>query len=325
MMHSADLPPLPKAGEVGPQVCDIVRLYLAVIDDLTPEQIEILSRHVVTCAACSEEFSLLERSTHLVGSLAASMPSARVDRAIQGLLAGVARPPVAIAPVYVRQRSRPPRRVARVLASLAAAAAILFALFLSAQFLGFPGQSQAFALPATLSWSQYVLFHSEVRTNKQGETYRVDTYHDLGTGDIHVETTMDGSMDIVAVGNAREILGLDMMHRVAQMGANSWSVDDSMFDLAQLRRDMQTRGAVYLDTETFKGQQVYRIRCNNGLVLLLDMQYRPVNVLRNVTGPGTGTPVYTTLTLMPTSQVPASMWDMSVPPDFHMGTLPKEP
>jgi hypothetical protein len=65
---------------------------------------------------------------------------------------------------------------------------------------------------------------------------------------------------------------------------------------------------------------VYRIRFRDGLVMLLDMQYRPVNVLS-----GTGEPLYTSLQLLSPSQVSPSMWDMSIPPGYHMGTLPPTP
>ena len=133
------------------------------------------------------------------------------------------------------------------------------------------------------------------------------------------------SIDVIAVGNNQETLGMDTLHHVAQMGADNWMVDDSLFDLAQLRHDFQTKGATYIGIETFGGQTVYRIRCKDGLVMLLDMQYRPVNVLRGAAGPGTGEPIYTDLQLLAPSQVSVSMWDMSVPPGYHMGTLPAQP
>jgi hypothetical protein len=58
---------------------------------------------------------------------------------------------------------------------------------------------------------------------------------------------------------------------------------------------------------------------------LLDMHYMPVNVLRGAVGPGTGRPMYETLQLLSHSQVSDSMWNMSVPPGFQMGTLPTKP
>src|SRR5947209_18819414 len=63
-MNSTHLPPLPKEGESGPQVCNTVRLYLAVLDDLSPEQVTLLFKHVETCSTCSEEFQLMNGATH---------------------------------------------------------------------------------------------------------------------------------------------------------------------------------------------------------------------------------------------------------------------
>ena len=102
-------------------------------------------------------------------------------------------------------------------------------------------------------------------------------------------------------------------------------VDETPFNLAQLRSDMSANRATYLDKDTFHGQAVYRIRCPDGLVLLLSMNYQPVNVLRGAVGPGTGEPVYDTLRLMPASDISSSMWDMRVPAGFRMGTLPPKP
>ena len=39
MPQNDDMPPLPGIGEVGPQVCATVQLYLGVMDDLTAEQV----------------------------------------------------------------------------------------------------------------------------------------------------------------------------------------------------------------------------------------------------------------------------------------------
>jgi len=215
------------------------------------------------------------------------------------------------------------------LVGVAALVAVLLLTFLATMTLHFPGGSssttQAFTLPPDLSWSGYVLYQSETRIDAHGTRYSVNCYYNLSTGRMHVETVMPGSLDVVAVGDDHEMLGLDMMHHVAQWGANAWSVDETTFNLAELRSDMQTHRAVYLDKDMFHSQAVYRIRSRNGLVLLLDMHYRPVNVLRGAVGPGTGEPVYDTLMLMPPSHVSGSMWDMHVPGDFHMGTLPKKP
>src|SRR5260370_34979771 len=84
-MNSTHLPPLPKEGESGPQVCDIVRLYLAVFDDLTPGQVNLLFKHVDRCPACSEAFRLMNDATRRVRDLGASAPSRRLDAAILAL------------------------------------------------------------------------------------------------------------------------------------------------------------------------------------------------------------------------------------------------
>jgi len=142
---------------------------------------------------------------------------------------------------------------------------------------------------------------------------------------MHVETTMANQLDVVVVGNHNNMLGMDMLHHIAQYGAGAWSVDDSMFNLAALRSDLQAKRAVYLDKDTFRGQEVYRIRLHNGLVLLLNMHYQPVNILQGALGPGTGGPMYDTVKLMLPSQVSNTMWDMSIPHGFRMGTLPPKP
>ena len=130
---------------------------------------------------------------------------------------------------------------------------------------------------------------------RTGRAISVDTYYDPATGNMHVETVMPGSMDVVAVGDGHTMLGMDMMHHVAQWDANEWSNDESMFDLAAIRNDMKTSRAAFMDKDMFRGQAVYRIRCSNGLVLLLNMQYEPVNVLRGAVGPGTGEAIYDSL------------------------------
>jgi hypothetical protein len=188
-----------------------------------------------------------------------------------------------------------------------------------------PAPQQAFVLPANLSWTSYVLYQAETRLDKKGERYHISSYYDLRNGQMHVETVQGDTLDVVAISGSHETLGMDEMHHVAQMGADEWMVDESMFNLSQLHRDMQAKRAVYLGTDEFKGQKVYRIRCANGLVLLLDMHYLPVNVLRGAVGPGTGEPIYDTLQFLSHAQVSESMWNMRVPAGFHMGRLPEKP
>jgi len=322
-MNYTDLPPLPRAGEIGPQVCNTVRLYLAVLNDLAPEQVDQVLQHVSTCASCTAEFHLMNGATRLVAGLPTTTPSLRVDAAIMALqTAGNG------------ARSRKParrallsRRATWLIGQLAVAAVLLIALLTATHFSSIaPGVHQSFQLPPNLSWSGYVLYQSDTRVDANGMVYRVESYSELGADRMqHVETVADGRLDVVAVGDQHAMLGKDMIHHVAQWGADAWGVDDSLFDLAQLRHDLQTKAAVFLDKENFRGQDVYRIRTKDGLVLLLDMDYMPVNVLQGTSGPGTGEPMYDTVKVIPASQVSSSMWDMSVPRGFQMGTLPAKP
>jgi hypothetical protein len=321
-MNSTDLPPIPRAGEHGPQVCNTVRLYLAVLDDLSPEQVNLLLKHVSACAFCTTEFHLMNRATRLVAGLAATTPSPRVDSAIMAVQSAQngaqLRKPVRL--------HLPHRPAAWLPIQVAAAAIIMLAVLTATYFISTaPGVPKAFDLPANLSWSGYVLYHSETRTAPDGMLYRVESYHDLGSNRMHIETIADGKLDVVVVGDEQAMLGKDMLHHVAQWGADAWTVDDSLFDLADLRHALQTKAAVYLDEENFEGQDVYRIRCGSDLVLLLDMNYLPVNVLRDAGGPSTGKPMYDTLKLLPASEMPSSMWDMSIPAGFQMGILPAKP
>ena len=211
------------------------------------------------------------------------------------------------------------------IAAAAMAAVLILALLAMMHFMPWFGSTpQAFTLPANLSWNGFVIYHSETRIDAHGASYRVNTYYDPGSGRQHVETVMPGSMDVVAVGDGHSVLGMDMMHHVAQHNANVWSTDESMFNLAEIRSDLKANRAVFMGKDVFRGEPVYRILCSNGLVLLLDMQYKPVNVLPGV-GSGSAEPVYDTLVLMPPSHVSSQIWDMRVPPGFKMGELPGKP
>ncbi len=316
-MNNTTMPPI---RTDGPQACATVQLYLAVLNDLPAEQVQAVLQHVDMCAGCAAELRLLTQATQLVTNLAEFAPPPYVDRAV-------------IAAIAARSRGCPPElghptRSHRTLWLMGqVAAALMLLAFLSARhFLSGPlTTSQTFVLPASLSWSGYVLYYSETKLGANGMRYRINCYHDLGTGRMHVETITGGGLDIVAVGNEQVLLGEDLVHHIAQWGASAWSVDDSLFNLAQLRSDLEAKRAVYLGTDRFDGQEVYRIGLSNGLVLLLDMHYQPVNVLRDAHGPGTGEPIYETLTLLPASQVPSTLWDTNVPEGFQMGRLPERP
>src|SRR5258708_25479393 len=322
-MNYADLPQLPRVGETGRQVCNIVRLYLAVLNDLAPEQVDQVLQHVSTCASCTWECHLMNSATRLVAGLPMTTPSARVDAAIMALqTAGNgarSRKPA--------RRGPPPRRATWLIGQLAVAAVLLIALLTATHFSSIaPGGHQSFQLPPNLSWSGYVLYQSDTRVDVSGMVYHVNSYSELGADRMqHVETVADGQLDVVAVGDQHTMLGKDMIHHGGQWGAEAGGFDDSLFDLAQLRHDLQTKVAVFLDKENFRGQHVYRIPEQNDLVLLLDMDYMPVNVLQGASGPGTGEPMYDTVKVIPASQVSSSMWDMSVPPGFQMWTLPAKP
>jgi len=336
-MDHSDLPTIPDKV-YNPQVCTIVRPQLAVLHDLPPERVRALYKHVDNCPGCAEELRLLNWSTRLIARLGASTPSARVDDAIMAALAARSRERIA-EPVFAasqqhneyarieilpsrRTSDRVPQRLvglARAPLAAAFAAVLLFAVLATAVISNY--SPQAFTIPASVSWTGFVLYHSETRTDSSRIRYLVDCYHDLATGNMRVETMIPGSLDIVVIADGYQALGMDEMHHIAQWGAEKWTVDDSLFDLAALRRDIQANRAVYLGEAQFNGQDVYRIRARDGSILLLNMHYKPVNVLSS----GTGEPIYDTLVLYPAQQVSSSMWDMNLPPGFQMGTLPQQP
>jgi hypothetical protein len=218
---------------------------------------------------------------------------------------------------FMRER-RPPWLILFAAAAVCVVVMMTTLQLLNASF----SLPRAFALPANLSWSSYVLYHTETLVGTSGVRYYIYCYHDLGTDSMRVETTAGKDLDIVAVGNEQALLGEDLIHHIAQWGANAWGVDDSLFNLGQLRADLQAHRAIYLGQDIFQGQEVYRIRMRNGLVLLLNAQYLPVNVLRNASGPGTGTPLYERLVMLPATQVPATLWDANIPAGFQIGMLP---
>jgi hypothetical protein len=341
-MSSTNLPALPPKGALGPEVCATMQLYIAVSHDLPVEQARVVAAHVQICRDCAWEQRLASRATTMVASLDTSAPSPRVDEAVMAAIAArsgrnvTATRPAQPLPYKPKARKRAPLRIATGL--VAAAAVFVVAMLTSAHMLpGFPlpgsltvkpaatrqvqPQPQAaFDIPKNLSWNNYVLYNTQTMTNAKGERYQITAYNNLAEDVMNVETVMDGKLDVVVVMDDHRALGLDMMHNVAQWKADSWGVDESMFDLAQLRSDLQAKHAVYLGKDTFNGQSVYRIRLQNGLVLLLDMQYQPVNVLRS-----DGSVVYDKFQLVPHSKMPESMWDMSVPKGFKLGKLPKKP
>jgi hypothetical protein len=317
-MKHADLPPLPMGGDFGPSACATVQVYLAVLDDVSPEHAQLVFEHVKSCAECRAELRLLRQVAPLAAAFDECAPPARVDQAVMAAISARGQVPHHVfAHRFIRERRSP-------WLMLLAAAAVLVMMTMTT----FPLRSwlfsapRAFALPANLSWSGYVLYHTETLVGMSGVRYHIRCYHDLGTGFMHVETTAANDLDIVAVGAGQELLGEDLVHHLAQWGATTWGVDDSLFDLGHLRADLQAHRALYLGQETFQGQEVYRLRMSNGLVLLLDTHHLPVNVLRNASRSGTGEPLYLTLLMLHATQVPATLWNTRVPAGFQVGMLP---
>jgi hypothetical protein len=184
----------------------------------------------------------------------------------------------------------------------------------------------ALTLPASLSWNKYVLYEEQTMTSSQGQNYTMTSYHDMSTDNENIEVVVPGKIDVVVVKDTQKSLGLDMLHNIAQWDAPSWiQSDTSMFNLERLRKDLQTGQATCLGKDLYKGQAVYQVRVPDGKQLLLDMNYMPVNVLENADSTGTGTPMYTTLRWLNPAEIPSSTWDMTVPTNFNMGTLPPEP
>ncbi len=312
-------PPIPE-GVDGPQACAIVCPYLAVLGDLPPEQVQVLYQHIDNCPACAAELRLLNQVTHLIADFAdrtETAPSAHVDQAIMAALAARKSEPGPVLVTVQRRIVRKRENLLRRIGQIAVAAVLLLSALTAVYF----HTAQAFAIPGNVSWSGYVLYYNETLVGAHGTQYHVECYHDLGTNRMHVETTIAGQLDVVIVSDNQKTLGMDMMHHVVQWGADGWSVDDSLFDLAALRSDLQAHRAVYMGKDHFHSRDVYRIRARNGLILLLDMHYMPVNVLHS----STGEPMYDTLMWLSPAQVSSSMWDMSMPPGFQIGTLPERP
>ncbi|MBE3561215.1 MAG: hypothetical protein IMW89_18645 [Ktedonobacteraceae bacterium] len=331
-MNNTDLPLPPPPGASGPEVCNRIRLYMAVARDLSPERLRALNEHLRFCRQCAEEYRLIHRTTSMVAGLEESTPSARVDREVMAAITAYQRArhsgtlqvtPQRLRPLVLQQR--PGRRGRRgwLAGSLAAAAVLLIAILTSVFFLNTP--QQAFAVPANVSWSGYALYHTQSMMSADGHPYEVKTYHNLASDILHVETVMgEGkeSMDIVVMKDPQKTLGMDVKKHVAQWDVKGWVDEDaeSVFDLDQLRKDLQTGQAVYLGKDHFNGQEVYKIRCPSGLVLLLDMQYRPVNLLDKAEKP-----LYNTFHVMSLSQVSPSMWNMDWPAEYKPGKLPAAP
>jgi hypothetical protein len=324
-----DLPPLPTSGGSASETCAIIRLYLAVESDLAPEQARAVVQHVRTCEECAHEQQVLRQASRLVASLTAPQPSSRVDQAVQAAIAArrnqtATRPPVRVISTPLPRSARRRRRTGLV----ALVAAVVLAVLSSAYFMiggnPFASHRPVLQLPANLSWNSYVLYYTQTRSGNDGSRYLVMSYHDMGSHQANLQYIIPGKMDIKVVMDQQKSLGLDMMHHVAQWDVEQWAnFDLSMFDLQRLRQDLQKGQAVYEGKGRFKGQDVYRVRYPGDHILLLDMQYMPVNVLEK--SHQQEQPMYDTVRWFSPAQVASSMWDMTVPSDFAMGELPPMP
>jgi hypothetical protein len=327
-MNSTDLPPLPPTPVVDPEVCDLVSLYLAVSHDLTEEQKRRVTAHLQICQKCVHEYYLVRRAAQLVSSLEETEPSARVDVAVMAAIAARTASTNgslnAVRPLRLSAYSRNSRRSRVPVGSLVAAAAILIVAMVGLlHFVIMPSSSaEAFQVPAS-AWNG-VLYHTQTVVDSNGTQYHVTTYHDMATDKMNVETTINGKLDVMAVSNGKNtVVGMDMMHNVMQTNASAWLTDDSMFDVKKLNADLQAGRAKYLGKSQFDGQEVYEVRDDNGDIILLNMQYKPVNILQPTNGSGIGKPMYDTLQIL--SSAPAGTWDTTPPANFKTGQLPAKP
>jgi hypothetical protein len=278
-----------------------VQVYLAVLDDVSPEQAQPVFEHVRSCGHCQAELRLLSQVAPLATAFDEFAPPAPVDQAVMAAISARGQMPHHVfAHRFLRERRSPWLMLFAAAAELVVMTMTTFPL-LGALF----SAPRAFTLPANLLWSGYVLYHTETMNGVSAVKYHIRCYHDLESGFMHVKNTEGNDLDIVAVGTGQELLGEDLVHYIADWGATTWGMDDSLFDLGQLRADLHSHHAMYLGQGTFRGQEVYRIRMSNGLVILLDMRHLPVNVLQNAGGSGTSKPLHETLMMLPATQVPA--------------------
>ena len=347
-MSTTSLPPLHPSDDYNANTCATMRLYLAVWNDLTPAQRNAALSHIEVCQRCQREQRLMNGVTLLLTTLEESQPSQRVDAAVMAAIAarsqthyqgvgnsdGIFRSGSTRSTNSKQRMSFAPQvswsTSLRYVGIFIAAAVVLLAVFTTTRFVK-QSSSSVFLLPATLSWSTYILYHTQKEHDPQGQEYQIESYHDLDSQQVHVETTQGSTLDVVYIGsmdNASPSLAMDEIHHVAQWNTKTWSLDattESMFNLSTLRHELQDQSAVYADKDSFHGQTVYRIRCKNGLMLLLDTHYQPVNVLVGAVGVGTGEPVFDKLKLLPRGNFDNSMWNMQVPNGFTMGALPAKP
>jgi hypothetical protein len=273
----------------------------------------------------------MRRATRQVGGLPTTTPSPHVDQAVLAAIAARRRGASSASSIrLVRQRTR--RSTKRIVAEIAALAAVFMLALLGISHLlmqTFGGSvQQAFAIPASTSWNGYVLYHIQTMTASNGKKMVVTTYLDMSNGDQNVETKMGNQMDVVVVTDTskNEALGMDMMHNVAQWNAQAWTQDESLFNLTTLRQGLASGKVTYMGTTTFSGQTVYQLLNKaDGTILLLNKSYAPVQVLEKTATSSAAAPMYDTFLVLPAARVPNSTWNMTVPKNFKMGTLPTTP
>src|ERR1043165_1922871 len=82
-----NLPPLPSRDDLSPEACAVIQLYMAVLDDLTPDQVRVIADHAARCEHCARAHQEIRRTTSLVASLPVTTPSSRVDEAVMAAIA----------------------------------------------------------------------------------------------------------------------------------------------------------------------------------------------------------------------------------------------
>ena len=76
------LPPLPSRLAPSAKSCAVVRLYLAVEDNLSADQLQIIAAHIQLCSDCAHEQQIFRRASLLVATLNTAYPSERVNQAV---------------------------------------------------------------------------------------------------------------------------------------------------------------------------------------------------------------------------------------------------
>src|SRR5229473_2898773 len=85
-MMDADLPPIPRAGDSRHSVCATVQLYLAVLDDVSPEQAQLVYEHVKSCATCEAELHMLRLVEPIATGSDKFAPPPRVDQVVMAAI-----------------------------------------------------------------------------------------------------------------------------------------------------------------------------------------------------------------------------------------------